>query len=106
MRRWSFFVYGVTCHLLFLGTFAYMAGFVGDFLVPKSINTASASVPAGWAALIDLALILLSGLQHSIMARPWFKRLWTRLVPEPIERSTYTLISCVLCFLLMWQWQG
>ena len=105
MRRWSFFVYGVFCHALFLATFACMAGFVGNLLVPKSIDT-PASVSAGWAALIDMALIALFGLQHSIMARPWFKRLWTRLVPQPIERSTYVLVSCALTFLLMWQWQG
>jgi protein-S-isoprenylcysteine O-methyltransferase Ste14 len=105
LRRWSFFVYGVFCHLLFLVTFAWMAGFVGNFLVPKSIDT-EASVSAPWALLINLSLILMFGLQHSIMARPWFKRLWTRLVPQPIERSTYVLLTCVVTFLLMWQWQG
>ena len=104
MKRWSFFVYGVFCHLLFLITFACMAGFVGNLLVPRSIDTAETS--AGPAVLIDLALILLFGVQHSIMARPWFKRGWTKLVPEPIERSTYVLISNVLVFVLMWQWQG
>src|SRR5262245_6997647 len=104
MRRWSFFVYGVFCHLLFLATFAYMAGFVGNFLVPKSIDSAPADVPS--AVGIDLLLIALFGLQHSIMARPWFKRIWTRLVPAPIERSTYSLISCVVTFFLMWQWRG
>jgi protein-S-isoprenylcysteine O-methyltransferase Ste14 len=104
MRRWTFFVYGVFCHLLFLATFAYMAGFVGNFLVPKSIDSA----PTDWprAVGVDLLLIALFGLQHSIMARPWFKRRWTRLVPQPIERSTYVLISCVVTGLLMWQWRG
>ena len=104
MRRWSFFVYGVFCHLLFLATFIYMAGFVGNLLVPKSIDSA----PADWLRAIgtDVLLIGLFGLQHSIMARPWFKRHWTRLVPQPIERSTYCLISCVVSFFLMWQWQG
>jgi len=105
MRRWSFFVYGVFCYLLFLATYAYFAGFVGNLLVPKSLDTAAA-ISVGWALLINLALIVLFGLQHSIMARPGFKRVWTRLVPEPIERSTYMLISCLLLFLLMWQWQG
>jgi protein-S-isoprenylcysteine O-methyltransferase Ste14 len=104
MRRWSFFVYGVFCHLLFLVTFAYMAGFVGNLLVPKTIDSAPAD--GLYAAGVDLLLIGLFGLQHSIMARPWFKRRWTRLVPQPIERSTYVLISCVLAFLLMWQWRG
>src|SRR5262249_26207862 len=93
MRRWSFFVYGVFCHLLFLATYAYMAGFVGNFLVPKSMDSA----PAGWltAVGIDLLLIILFVLQHSIMARPWFKQIWTRIVPQPIERSTYVLMSCL-----------
>src|SRR5262245_39607957 len=80
MRRWSFFVYGVVCHLLFLATFACLAGFVGNLLVPRSIDTATVS--PGWALLIDLGLIALFALQHSIMARPWFKCHWTRLVPQ------------------------
>jgi protein-S-isoprenylcysteine O-methyltransferase Ste14 len=105
VKRWSFFAYGVFCHLLFLATFAYMAGFVGNLLVPKSIDTERAA-SAVWAPIINLALIGLFGLQHSIMARPWFKRSWTRLIPEPIERSTYCLLSCVVTFVLMWQWQG
>jgi protein-S-isoprenylcysteine O-methyltransferase Ste14 len=105
MRRWSFFVYGVFCHLLFLATFAYMAGFVGNFLVPKSIDSEPAD--GGLRAVcLDLVLIGLFALQHSIMARPWFKQVWTRLVPQPIERSTYCLFSSVVVFLLMWQWRG
>lgn len=104
MRRWSFFAFGVSCHLLFLAVYAYMAGFVGNFLVPKSID---ASPTNTWlAAGIDLALMALFGLQHSIMARPWFKRIWTKIVPEPIERSMYVLFSCVVCALFMWQWRG
>jgi hypothetical protein len=104
MRRWSFFVYGVFCHLLFLATYAYMAGFVGNFLTPKSLDSAPAD---GLGAVgFDILLIALFGLQHSIMARPWFKRIWTRLVPQPIERSTYVLFSCLFLFLLMWQWRG
>jgi methanethiol S-methyltransferase len=104
MKRWSFFVYGVFCHLLFLVTFAYLVGFVGNLVVPKSIDsTPSEFLPA---FVCDLLLILLFGLQHSIMARPWFKRHWTRLVPEPIERSTYVLLSCAAVGLLMWQWRS
>jgi protein-S-isoprenylcysteine O-methyltransferase Ste14 len=105
MRRWLFFVYGVACHLLFLGTFVWMAGFVGNFLVPKSIDSA---VPGstGKAILINVLLLVLFALQHSVMARPAFKRAWTRIIPQEIERSTYVLVSCAVTFLLMWQWRG
>src|SRR5437870_2767307 len=75
MRRWSFFVYGVFCHLLFLVTFAYMAGFVGNFLVPRSLDSAPADCLR--AVGFDIILIGLFGLQHSTMARSWFKRIWT-----------------------------
>ncbi len=105
VKRWVFFIYGVLCHLLFLGTFAYMAGFVGDFLVPKSIDSPSNAAPLT-AILINLALLGLFALQHSVMARPAFKRLWTRLVPTPIERSTYVLVSCLVTFFVMWQWRA
>jgi protein-S-isoprenylcysteine O-methyltransferase Ste14 len=105
MKRWLFFLYGVTCHLLFLVTFACLAAFVGDLVLPKTIDTASAG-PTGTALAIDLALLILFAAQHSIMARPAFKRIWTRIVPEPIERSTYVLFSCAVTWLLMWQWRG
>ncbi|OAI46686.1 hypothetical protein AYO44_10945 [Planctomycetaceae bacterium SCGC AG-212-F19] len=105
MIRWLSFIYGVSCHLLFLVTFAYLAGFVGNLLVPKAIDTpSSASLTVALAA--NLGLILLFGLQHSVMARPAFKRLWTQIIPQPIERSTYVLISNVVTFVLVWGWQG
>ncbi len=100
-----FFLYGLVCHLLFLGLFAYMAGFVGNFLVPKTIDT-TVDARMGAAVAINLMLLGLFAAQHSIMARPAFKRVWTRIVPEPIERSTYVLASCVVTALLMWQWRG
>jgi protein-S-isoprenylcysteine O-methyltransferase Ste14 len=105
MRRWLFFIYGAASHLLFLATFAYMAGFVGNFLVPKSIDSA-VDGSIGSAVVINLLLLALFAVQHSVMARPAFKKVWTRIIPEPIERSTYVLISCIVTVLLMWQWRG
>lgn len=104
MIRTAFFVYGVTGHLLFFATYAWLAGFVGNSVVPHSIDAPlSDSVPL--AVAIDLGLIVLFGLQHSIMARPAFKKVWTRIVPEPIERSTYVFVSCAVTMLLIWQWR-
>jgi protein-S-isoprenylcysteine O-methyltransferase Ste14 len=105
MRRWSYFLYGVFCHLLFLATYAAMAGFFADHvLLPVSINSLS---PGGVADLAwDLGLIALFAVQHSIMARPWFKVAWTKFVPQPIERSSYVLASCAAVILLMWNWRG
>jgi protein-S-isoprenylcysteine O-methyltransferase Ste14 len=105
MKRWLFFLYGVACHLLFLVTFAYLGGFVGGFLVTKTIDTSS-SASLVEAMVVDLGLVLLFGVQHSVMARPAFKRWWTEIVPQPIERSTYVLLSCVVTFVLVWLWQG
>lgn len=104
MKRWTFLIYGVACHLLFLGVFAYMAAFVGNLFVPWSIDSAGGgSILA--AVAVNVLLISLFGLQHSIMARPAFKRVWTRIVPRPIERSTYVLASCIVTIVLMWQWR-
>ena len=105
MRRWLFFVYGATCHLLFLVTFAALAGFVGDFGLPKTIDTPAVG-SLGTALMVNLALVAIFAAQHSIMARPAFKRVWTRFVPQPIERSTYVLASCLVTGLLIWQWRG
>jgi methanethiol S-methyltransferase len=104
MTRSAFFAYGVACHLLFLAVYAYFAGFVANFAVPWSIDS-GASQPLGTAIALDLLLLLVFALQHSIMARPAFKQAWTRLVPQPIERSTYVLASCLVLMLLMWQWR-
>ena len=105
MRRWLFFTYGVTCHLLFLVTFAALAGFVGGFGLPKTVDT-PASGTLATAVTVNLALLAIFAAQHSIMARPAFKRVWTRWVPQPIERSTYVLASCLVTGLLIWQWRG
>lgn len=105
MKRWLFFVYGVGCYLLFFAVYAYMVGFVGGAFVPKTIDTPSA-LPSAVAVGVNLFLIGLFAVQHSVMARPGFKQLWTRIVPKPIERSTYVLASCLVTIILMWQWQG
>jgi len=105
MKRTVFFVYGVTAHLCFLATYAWLACFVGNLLVEHSVDSpiAGSVLPA---LLIDLGLIVLFGLQHSIMARPAFKEVWTKIVPRPIERSTYVFASCVVTVLLIWQWRA
>lgn len=105
MKRTAFFVYSLTCYLMFLGVYAYLCGFVGNYFVPKSIDYPPSDA-VGWALAIDLGLIALFGLQHSLMARPAFKRVWTRFVPEPIERSTYVLLANLLLILLIWQWRA
>ncbi len=104
MQRKLFFAYGVFCHVLFLGVYAYMAGFVGNILVPKAIDSPRQGSLLE-ATVINVLLIALFGVQHSVMARPGFKRWWTQYVPAAIERSTYVLISCILMIVLMWQWR-
>ena len=104
MNRTLSFVYGVASYAASLVTFLYLAGFLGNFGVPKSIDS-PANGPWETALLIDLGLISIFALQHSVMARPGFKRFLTRFVPEAVERSTYVLASCVAMFLLFWQWQ-
>ena len=103
MRK-AFFVYGVLCHAMFLVVYLYLIGFLANFFVWKSIDSGSAG-PVGTALLINLILLAVFGIPHSVMARPTFKRWWTTIVPTPIERSTYVLVSNLLVILLFWQWQ-
>jgi protein-S-isoprenylcysteine O-methyltransferase Ste14 len=105
MNRYASFVYGVACYAAFHATYAYLCGFTGNLLVPKSIDAPATSMLPTQALAIDFALLVAFGLQHSIMARPGFKRVWTRIVPTPVERSTYVLSSCVALGVLVWQWQ-
>jgi protein-S-isoprenylcysteine O-methyltransferase Ste14 len=104
MRRIVAFGYGTVSYTIFLGTFLYAIGFVGNFVVPTSLDATPAQ-PLGWALLTNLTLLSLFALQHSIMARPAFKRWWTRFVPQPVERSTYVLFSSLALLLLFWLWQ-
>lgn len=103
-ERAAMLAYGVACYVLFLGCFVYAAGFVGGFGVPTRLDGIRAT-PLWTAMGVDLGLLLLFAVQHSVMARGWFKRWWTRRIPEAAERSTYVLFSTVALALLMALWQ-
>ena len=97
-------LYAAGVYVFFLLILGYAIGFFGDFGVPKSIDEGSRSAwPA--AAAIDAALLLLFAAQHTVMARPWFKRRWTRIVPEPAERATFVLATSLALALLFWLWR-
>ena len=98
-------VYGLICYSVFLASFLYSIGFIGDLVVPKTVDSVpSADFPEALA--IDLLLLGLFAVQHSVMARQGFKAAWTRIVPRTVERSTYVVISSLLLSLICWNWQA
>jgi protein-S-isoprenylcysteine O-methyltransferase Ste14 len=117
--RASAFVFSIACYAAFLGVFVYLLAFLCNLqttalaaawpeiqtLVPYAIDVGRDMGSVGAAVLIDVVLIALFGLQHSVMARPGFKRVWTRVVPKAVERSTYVLIASATLALLLWQWR-
>ncbi len=111
MGRAAALIYGLVCYVMFLGVYLYAIGFMGNFgIVPKAIDSgADGSLaqagPFSQAILVNLLLLGVFAIPHTVMARPTFKRWWTKIVPESIERSTYVLVSNLALILLFWQWR-
>jgi protein-S-isoprenylcysteine O-methyltransferase Ste14 len=104
LKRILIFAYGLACYAVFLATFLYALGFVGNFVVPVTLD-GETRLDTGLALAIDIGLLGLFALQHSLMARPFFKRWLTRLIPEPAERSTYVLFSSLALIVMFLCWQ-
>jgi len=104
MNRLLGFIYGVIAYAGFMAWMVYMIGFLHDFAVPKSVDSGSAG-PVAVAVIVNLLLIFIFALQHTVMARPAFKEWWTKFVPQPLERSTFVLIADIIMWAIIWQWR-
>lgn len=104
MGKLLIFLYGVVSYLIFFAAFLYAIGFVGNLAVPKGIDDGVAGAPVT-AVVVNVVLLGIFALQHSIMARPGFKKWWVTIIPQPMERSTFVLLSSLALALIFWQWQ-
>jgi protein-S-isoprenylcysteine O-methyltransferase Ste14 len=105
MGRFIAFLYGIAAYFAFFGTILYAIAFVEGLIVPRTIDLGGPASPLAQAVVIDLLLMSVFAIQHSVMARQGFKKWWTRLVPWPVERSTFVLFSSLALMLLFWQWR-
>jgi protein-S-isoprenylcysteine O-methyltransferase Ste14 len=106
MSRALSLVFAIVCYAIFFATFLYLIGFVGDFsLLPRTVDRPASDISLGAATIIDLALVALFGVQHSVMARQGFKRAWTKIVPRHAERSIYVLITSLTLMVMFLFWR-